>query len=574
MRRPMPWSPPTRPARAVRARGLRRRGREPRFRRPRTNAARTVGAATARRFPPPSPRATVRRVTTPTVAREGAPTSLWADAPATDELAIARGRRALLAILGAWALLVLLGVPMGIGGGWRECDTQAIARNLAFEDFDLLRPRVDWRGDTDGAVECEFPLYQAAIALALRVFGESEVPGRLLSLASTLVAAWALHRLLEARAGPVGALAGACAFLAGGHAFLLGARVMPDAFSTAWALLGLLAFTRHLRAGGGGALAAATLCTAIACLTKPTALQVGMLQFLWAALLAPRRLRELRLWLSWGLVLAVVAGWLAHGVALHGETGLTFGVASGGETKFPTLRSLRNPDHWLSLSLTTLRYGLAWSGALALAVLAVRRRLDRADLALLLTAGCGLVGTLRYSVHWGIGPHYHVFAAVAGAWLVGRAWPMVAGRALRVALAFALAVTALAQLVDERAQRQACLAPDLAGLGAAIREWTPDGERIVVRSYREGFDAYWRRRTNFEDPIVVYHARRHAFALPADGFTPDAIEPLRDRGARVVVDQTPDDTPGAAKLWLEANSDAVRHVAGRKLYRLRSYRER
>lgn len=498
----------------------------------------------------------------------------WADAPAVDAVAVARGRRALLAVLAAWALLVLLGVPMGIGGGWRETDTQAIARNLAVEDFDLLRPRVDWRGDTDGAVECEFPLYQAAIALALRAFGESEVPGRLLSLASMLVAAWSLHRLLEARAGPGGALAGACAFLSGGHAFLLGARVMPDAFSTAWALLGLLAFTRYLRDGRGGALAAATLCTVLACLTKPTALQVGLLQFLWAALLAPRRLRELRLWLAWGLVLAAVAGWLAHGVALHAETGLTFGVASGGETKFPTLRSLRNPDHWLSLALTTLRYGLAWSGALALVVLAARRRLDRADLALLATVGCGLVGTLRYSVHWGIGPHYHVFAAVAGAWLVGRAWPMVAGRGARVALAVALAATAIAQLVGERAQRQACLAPDLAGLGAAIREWTPDGERIVVRSHRDGFDAYWRRRTNFEDPIVVYHARRHGFALAKDGFTPEAIAALRDRGARVVVDQTPDDTPPATKAWLEANSDAMRHVGGWRLHRLRSYRQR
>ncbi|MFN9703226.1 MAG: hypothetical protein ACK595_00195, partial [Planctomycetota bacterium] len=143
---------------------------------------------------------------------------LWPVAPVA---AVARGRRAMLVVLALWAVAVLAGVPMGIGGGWRECDTQAIARNLAFEDFDLLRPRVDWRGDSDGAVECEFPLYQAAIALALRAFGESEVPGRLLSLASSLVAAWALHRLIEARAGPACAFVGGCAFLSGGHAFLL-----------------------------------------------------------------------------------------------------------------------------------------------------------------------------------------------------------------------------------------------------------------------------------------------------------------------------------------------------------------
>ncbi len=502
-------------------------------------------------------------------AREEGTHGLWPEAPRADAAAVARGRRALLGVLLLWAICVLAFVPMGVGGSWRECDTQAIARNLAFEDFDLLRPRVDWRGDTDGAVECEFPLYQGVVAVALRAFGEAEWPGRAVSLASILVAAFALHRLLEARVGPGGALAGACAFLAGGHAFLLGARVMPDASSTAFALLGLLAFTRFLRGGGGGALAWATLATALACLAKPTALQVGMLQFLWAALLAPRRLRDVRVWLSWLLVVGVVAAWLAHAASLHAETGLTFGVASGGETKFPTLRSLRNPEIWLSLLQTTLRYGLAWSGALALLALAARRRLDRADLALLLTVGCGLVGTLRYSVHWGIGPHYHVFAAIAGGWLVGRAWPLVGARWLRLALACALAVTAIAQLADERAQRRDALAPDLAGLGAAIREWTPGGERFVVRSYREGFDAYWRRRTNFEDPIVVYHARRFAFPLAKDGFTAEALAAVRARGARVVVDQTPDETAADAKAWLDANSDAARDVAGRRLYRLR-----
>jgi hypothetical protein len=146
--------------------------------------------------------------------------------------------------------------------------------------------------------------------------------------------------------------------------------------------------------------------------------------------------------------------------------------------------------------------------------------------------------------------------------------------ALAIAAALALLATGASWLRLEQDHRAGCLAPDLAALGAAIREWTPDGERIVVRSFREGFDAYWRRRTNFEDPVVVYHARRHGFVLPQDGFTPDAIEPLRERGARVVVDQTPASTPGATRLWLEANSDAVRHVGGSKLYRLFAYRLR
>ena len=56
-------------------------------------------------------------------------------------------RRRLALVLLAYAALswALFGADP-IGPSWRECDTQSIARNLAFEDFDVLRPRVDWRG--------------------------------------------------------------------------------------------------------------------------------------------------------------------------------------------------------------------------------------------------------------------------------------------------------------------------------------------------------------------------------------------------------------------------------------------
>ena len=37
---------------------------------------------------------------------------------------------------------------------------------------------------------------------------------------------------------------------------------------------------------------------------------------------------------------AVVAAWLVHGAHLHAETGLSFGVVSGGDTKFPDRKSV------------------------------------------------------------------------------------------------------------------------------------------------------------------------------------------------------------------------------------------
>src|SRR5687768_9363997 len=154
-----------------------------------------------------------------------------------DATHVASGRRRAAAVLLVWALVSWCLVPHGIGSSWRECDTQTIARNFVLEDFDVTRPRVDWRGTTDGAVECEFPLYQLVVGAALTVAGiDAEWPGRLLSLLSMAFGAFALHRLLERRAGPDGALAGLGVFLVTGSAVMLGARVMPDATSFAFGM--------------------------------------------------------------------------------------------------------------------------------------------------------------------------------------------------------------------------------------------------------------------------------------------------------------------------------------------------
>src|SRR5262245_1133370 len=85
--------------------------------------------------------------------------------------------------------------------GWRQADTQAIARNLAFEEFAPLRPRIDWRGDGPGYVETEAQLYPTLLALAMRGAGESVIPGQLLSLVCIAVAAALLFAALARRFG-------------------------------------------------------------------------------------------------------------------------------------------------------------------------------------------------------------------------------------------------------------------------------------------------------------------------------------------------------------------------------------
>ena len=481
-----------------------------------------------------------------------------------------RCRSWLLVALCVYAAAMVLFVPFGIGSSWRECDTQAIARNFLSDGWNPLRPRIDWRGDTDGAVECEFPLYQSMIAAVMGIVGEAEWPGRIIAMLAMLMATLSLHRLLEARTGPGGALVGSLVFLGSGQAVLLGTRVMPDALSLALAIAGTAAFVQFLAEGRGRTLFLATVMTALACLVKPTALQIGLLQFLWLLAVAPRRLRELRVWISAVTVLGVVGLWMAHGIQLHADTGLTFGVAAGGETKFPTGWSLRKLSIWTSLGWTTLQFGFGGLGVIGLLVAVARRRFSASELALVVVAGLGLVGTLRYSFHGGIGPHYHAFAAVAGSWLVACAWPRRAHWALWGTLLLVVVLLAGVHIGRERAWRQGCLSSGQLTAGAAVESMSKPSELAVVRSFREGYDAFWRRRTNYEDPVLLYHARRRGWVLPADGFEPDALNALRNRGAAIVVDQTPASTSVLARQWLDANADQAVDSGGCRIYRLRA----
>ncbi|MEZ6038463.1 MAG: glycosyltransferase family 39 protein [Planctomycetota bacterium] len=479
-----------------------------------------------------------------------------------------RGRRALLVVFAIYAAVMLLAVPQGIGSSWRECDTQAIARSFLVEGFDPLHPKVDWRGDTGGAVECEFPLFQLMVATVMAATGEAEWPGRVIALLSMLFAAFSLHRLLEARVGPAGALAGAMVFLTGGHAMVLGGRVQPDATSTALALAGLTTYVRFLATGSGSTLLLATLATTFGALAKPTALQIGLVQFLWTALLAPHRLRETRVWAAFAATVGVVVLWLWHSQSLYLETGLTFGVVSGGDTKFPDLEHLLMPELHLQMLRTTGRYGFGVLGGVALLAMLVRRRFDLVDASLLLMVALGLFGSFRYSHSSGLGRHYHVFAAVAGAWCVARAMPARPGRLVWALLLAAVLGQGALHVLNERQWRQDVLASSQLPLAAAVEAASKPGELVVVHGMEASFDRDWQRPVNFEEPILLYNARRHGWVLARDAVSDGELAELRQRGARWFVDQVPAETPPAAQRWLDEHGELLETLPGGRVYRL------
>lgn len=473
-------------------------------------------------------------------------------------------------LLCVWALASWFLVPHGIGTSWRECDTQAIARNFVLDGFEPLRPRVDWRGLTDGAVECEFPLYELAIAGVLKVAGDVEWPGRLLSLLSMVVGAAALHRLLERRAGPAGAFAGLCVFLVSGSAVMLGVRVMPDATSFAFGMVALLCYERWLCSGANSALVAATALMAVSGLQKPLSLQLGIVMFGMVCVQAPHRLREGRTWLSYLAILGTVGWWLAHGAAIHAETGLSFGVVSGGDSKFPDFAHLVDPRAQVRMLATSATFGFTVFGWIGLVVAIVCRRWRGRDTWFLVAAGLGLLVSFRYSHDHGLGPHYHIFAAAAGAICVAMAWPRTVPRWAWLLLLGTTALHGAWRLRDERGVRIVVNQSPIMAAAAVAAASSQPGELLIVRSDKPRRDVSWGRGNNFEDPRLFYQARRRGFVLPVEEFTSSRLERLVRRGGVLVFDPLPATTPAEVTAWLAANGRILFEGGEVRLWRMQA----
>ncbi|MBL8752455.1 MAG: hypothetical protein JNK15_04060 [Planctomycetes bacterium] len=482
---------------------------------------------------------------------------------AADAIEQARGRRYALALVLCWAAVLWFLVPHGIGTSWRECETQAIARNFVLDGFDPLRPRVDWRGLTDGAVECEFPLYQLAVGSVLALVGFVEWPGRLLSLLSMVVGALAAHRLLERRAAPSGALAGLGVLLCCGSALILGARVIPDGTSFAFGMVGLCLFDRWLRTSARSALLAAALAVLVSSLQKPLSLQLGIVMFGWTLAWAPRKATHPLLWGSFALILLPVCQWLRHGADLHAETGLSFGVVSGGDSKFPDAAHLLDLRTHATMAWSLLVFGCSAFGMVGFVVALVRRRLGLADWTLLGATALGLLVSFRYSHNFGLGPHYHIFAAFAGAWCVAIAWPRRASRWTWLALGLALAVQGAWRLKDERGVRIVVNQHPIMAAAKVVQDLSKPDDLVVVRSDKPRLDKEWHSGNNFEDPRLLYQSRRRGFALPMEEFDPDQLARLRWLGARFVFDPTPAATSAATNEWLQTHAELVHDTSVR-----------
>ena len=490
------------------------------------------------------------------------------------------GRVALL-VLGVVTVLSVVRAfgPLTYPGDiWRQSDTASMARNYAEHGLNLFLPQINWGGAGPGYVESELPIMPWLTGVLYTLFGEHEVFGRLVSLAFMLLATWAFWGLAKRILPPTAARWALIAWAVSPAFMRWGTAFMPEATVLAFTLLALLAFCRWLQEDRARWLVATTAAISLAGLAKPTSLHVGLVMALWLLVGARQRLRRPTLYLSGLASLVLPVLWMRYAAGLHETYGNTFGVLSGGDSKFATWAMLTSPELYLgNLRTETLFvYGVVGLPFALLGAAWLWRHRRGAVAAPFLLAGT--IGLAFYYLLLGrytgsdLGIQYHVYslpyAAIAvGIGVVGAQRLLrrrVLGGAARSSRALfgllgvltvlalgAQSVNVLRQSFDPGAGVLGTCATQLAAVSA------PEDLVVVGTDSTTTMDGV---ANNFQEPVVLYRADRYGWVLAADQYTPRNLETDRAQGARWFVNPVPSQI-GPLSGWLADNAQQVGSAA-------------
>ena len=152
---------------------------------------------------------------------------------------------------------------------WRQSQTQTVINNFYEEDFCILNPRINCRGDTDGIMRMEFPLMQWLFAASYKLFGPSVKLSRILSFGLGLLTALGLLQLCNQfyKNKQIGLLSfHALLFAPSFYYYTIGP--LPDNFALCVGTWGLYAATRWTRVASPLAFLSCLILLATAALVK------------------------------------------------------------------------------------------------------------------------------------------------------------------------------------------------------------------------------------------------------------------------------------------------------------------
>jgi hypothetical protein len=468
-------------------------------------------------------------------------------------LTAATGRRAglflmLLLLMGTVSRVTTLWIPPFEGPfAWRQYDTAAIARNFSEGPFQILYPQIDWRGNSPGYVESEFPLYPAIVAVLYRVGGSHEWIGRAVNVAVYIGSALLLFALVRRLMGEAEALWAVFFYSVLPLSFIYTRTFQPDALGALGSLAGIYFFFRWTQEERKTHLALSAAGTCVAILIKPFHICLGI-PLLWMSWrrFGWRRFTRGDLWLCALAALGPAVLWYIHAAGLWYMYGNTFTVFVGPP-------GLMLPGPFDPLRLIAVR---------PLALIVIGKLLTPPG-ALLLLAGIflGKRDSSRVLAAWTLGfmlvaavaamsfMHHEYYllslSFVAAAWMgAGSAALWRGGRmALRTSRGLLVLLLALLLLSSTLQIRELLRLQDryeaTRSLDARVERLTePDALVIFLRPYfpreQKGHNQHRTAQGEFCSslPRDFYLSHRKGFSLDADAATPEFIETLRKRGAR------------------------------------------
>ncbi len=482
-----------------------------------------------------------------------------------------RSLAALIVAIGALARLPLVFAPITYSGDvWRQADTASIAHNFFVGGFHIFSPQINWGGAGPGYVEAEFQLFPWITAHLYQVFGEDVRVGRAVSWFVGVLAIAVFARLARRTLPWRSALLAVLVFAFSPLALRYATAFMPESTVLFFYVATLERFEQWTRSHRSRDLALAATAMSLALLVKPTSAHLAVI--LVALLVAKRGWRSLldwRLGLAGALALVAPALWFIRARNLFHTYGNSFGLLSGGDSKFGNIRTPLTWSFYQGIGRWEIGSVFGWVLVvpfLAGLYLVIKVRRPEYLVPAVVTLIIYFAIVAKYSAT-DAGPQYHLYAVPYAA--VGVALGLELGmygiarlrrpwvRIIPLAIVAIAAVAAPASAHTWRGVRDGTSDGRLR-CAAAVAHVVPEGERIIVKSQfssknGDGSDQ------NYQDPVIFFHSGRYGWSLPDDRFTPEELAKDRAAGARwfVIADRERiDDTP-SVKGWLADNTASV-----------------
>lgn len=226
---------------------------------------------------------------------------------------------------------------------WRESDVAAVARNFSLESMTPFYPRIDWRGNTEGFAEMEFPLYPFLIALTYKIFGIHDFFGRLWAFVFSLGTLFVFYKLAREYLSGWSLIFAFAFFTFNPLIVEFSTSIQPEGLMILFYLSCVFCFLKWLKTDNNFYFLSAVILTALTLLAKATAAHIGLF---FLVLLFQKFgfdfLKNLKIWLFGLASLLPAFLWYRHAKHLW----LTYGNSLG----------VSNEYHWIGADFFTNSY--------------------------------------------------------------------------------------------------------------------------------------------------------------------------------------------------------------------------